>query len=103
MITADTANFVLIFPPLLANASPTSRAPMTALAAALGLRFPGGNSGPAPLSSNCCRDALDRQEHGGRQRLDDLAYRPVRPLGGDLRHHVLVGDHFPELAFERKV
>src|ERR1700730_8479093 len=46
---------------------------------------------------------LDRQEHRRRKSLDHPPYDPVRSLGGDLRHHVLVGDHLAELALEGKI
>jgi hypothetical protein len=48
-----------------------------------------------------CR--LDRQEHRRREGLDDPPDDPVRSLGSDLRHHVLVGDHLAELALEGKI
>jgi hypothetical protein len=49
------------------------------------------------------RATLDRQEHRRREGLDHPPYDPVRSLSGDLRHHVLVGDHLAELALEGKI
>src|SRR6266550_6676639 len=47
--------------------------------------------------------SLDRQEYRRRESLDHPPDDPVRPLGSDLRHHVLVGDHLAELALEGKI
>jgi len=48
-------------------------------------------------------EILDRQEHRRRESLDHPSNDPVRSLGSDLRHHVLVGDHLAELALEGKI
>jgi hypothetical protein len=46
---------------------------------------------------------LDRQKYRRREGLDHPPYDPVRSLGSDLRHHVLVGDHLAELALEGEI
>jgi hypothetical protein len=49
------------------------------------------------------RRRSDRQEHRRREGLHHPPDDPVRSLGSDLRHHVLVGDHLAELALEGKI